>query len=171
MQTTSNCTITLSHECKEGKDQVPGKRLFVVDEVLPEDQVFWDQKAEEEPAKWRTGRKALLGRGNKQHVWKWSAWRAWGAQAGQWDQGGMRGVMFTGRVDRSQVTLGLTDQVKKLRFYRKCGRSYARALLENDMVQLHFFKGYASCWVDAGLEEDRSGSSQLGSCSVLERTQ
>lgn len=51
MQTTSNCTITLSHECKEGKDQVPGKRLFVVDEVLPEDQVFWDQKAEEEPAK------------------------------------------------------------------------------------------------------------------------
>lgn len=78
--------------------------------------------------------------------------------------------MFMGGVDRSQVTRGLTDQVKKLRFYQKCRGSYARALLENDMAQLHFFKGNASCWVDAGLEEDRSGSRQLGSCSVLEKT-
>lgn len=135
--------------------------------VVSEDPVSWDRKTEEEPTKRPSGRTTISGRGNSVceseelgGLWDsrlasevrvgWRLWLVWAAA---------RPLEASGRVN-------------KLGFYLKLGGwgSYARALLENDW-SICIFQEYVGCLVDAGLGEDRSGSGQLGSWSLVDETQ
>lgn len=95
----SKWTITLSHKCHEGKDHVPGKRLFTVSE----DQMFRTRRLRRSQPSDKSGRKPISGRGNS--VCDREELGGLGElKAGQWGQSGM---MFMGGVGKSQATWGL----------------------------------------------------------------
>lgn len=162
----SKWTVTLSCKCSEGKDQVPGKNLFAVDGGLwgpsvmgPED---WGGANQE--TKWEDD----YFRQREQRVWKWKLGGLWDSRLASEVRVGWRLWL----VWAAARPLEASGRVNKLGFYLKLGGwgSYARALLENDW-SICIFQEYVGCLVDAGLGEDRSGSGQLGSWSLVDETQ
>lgn len=156
----SKWTVTLSHKCSEGKDRVPGKNLFVVDGGLwgpsvmgPEDWGGADQVGGRLFQAEGTACVKVKSFGSSRRASEvgegWCLWLVWAAAR----------------------PLEASGQVNKLGFYLKlAGGSYARALLENNW-SICIFQGYVGCLVNTGLGEDRSGSGQLGNCSLVDETQ